>query len=57
MAGDLESRVVVVVVSVNEVIVDELFGRLFRCTRILVKVGEIGKYSISVSSVDRVSGL
>lgn len=61
MTGDLESTVVVVVVAVvvfgDEVTVDELLEPLFRCTRILVKVGEIGKYSISVSSVDRVSGL
>lgn len=33
-----------------------VFEAIFRCTRILVKLGEIGKYSISESSVDRVSG-
>lgn len=38
----------------NEKTVDVLEA-LLRCTRILVKVGEIGKYSISESSVDKVS--
>jgi len=44
----VESAVVV------EVIV-EVHEALLRCTRILVRVGEIGKYSISESSVDKVS--
>lgn len=34
----------------------DVLEALLRCTRILVKVGEIGKYSISESSVDKVSG-
>lgn len=42
------------VVFVDEVMVD-VHEALLRCTRILVKVGEIGKYSISESSVDKVS--
>lgn len=42
------------VVFEDEETVDVLEA-LLRCTRILVKVGEIGKYSISVSSVDKVS--
>jgi len=41
-------------VVVVEVIV-EVHEALLRCTRILVRVGEIGKYSISESSVDKVS--
>jgi len=60
-----DSSVVVVVVVV--VLVGDVVGVAFvkivdvlesaqRCTRILVRVGEIGKYSISESSVDRVSG-
>lgn len=61
--GDLESiedsidhscRVESAVVFVDEVIVD-VHEALLRCTRILVRVGEIGKYSISESSVDKVS--
>lgn len=60
MSDDLESIVLVLVVAVvfeNEVtVVEEVLEPLLLCTRILVKVGEIGKYSISVSSVDRVSG-
>jgi len=38
---------------VDEVILD-MHEALLRCTRILVRVGEIGKYSISESSVDKV---
>lgn len=61
--GDLESiednidhscRVESDVVFVDELIVD-VHEALLRCTRILVRVGEIGKYSISESSVDKVS--
>lgn len=63
MTGNLESiedsidhscRVESAVVFVDEVIVD-VHEALLRCTRILVRVGEIGKYSISESSVDKVS--
>lgn len=39
----------------EEKTIDVLLEALLRCTRILVKVGEIGKYSISESSVDKVS--
>lgn len=54
--GDLEVAENGTVRSVceNEKTVDVLEA-LLRCTRILVKVGEIGKYSISESSVDKVS--
>lgn len=63
MTGDLESiedsidhscRAESAVVFVDEMIVD-VHEALLRCTRILVRVGEIGKYSISESSVDKVS--
>lgn len=40
----------------NEEKTVDVLDALLRCTRILVKVGEIGKYSISESSVDKVSG-
>jgi len=48
--------VVVVVVGVALVRIADVPESAQRCTRILVRVGEIGKYSISESSVDRVSG-
>lgn len=51
---DHSCRVENAVVFVDEAMVD-VHEALLRCTRILVKVGEIGKYSISESSVDKVS--
>jgi len=59
LIADDSSVVVVVVVVVRGVVGVVFFLRIVdvqRCTRILVRVGEIGKYSISESSVDRVSG-
>lgn len=51
---DHSCRVENAVVFVDEMMVD-VHEALLRCTRILVRVGEIGKYSISESSVDKVS--
>lgn len=52
---DHSCRVESAVVFVDEKVIVDVHEALLRCTRILVRVGEIGKYSISESSVDKVT--